>query len=176
MPLFCSLSMLQWLIYLYACLLQLPNAVLILLLVFAIGTPIASKSWSCTEAEDTYCSSLLANPDPVAVKEGFCTMDRSQWAWTTPGQQLVTQYNLICADAWKAQLANTFFFVGYLIGSGICGVVADAYGRKLMTFTATALGAAFTAIALGATNYWALLILRLLTGKLLQRILFTRIS
>jgi MFS family permease len=72
---------------------------------------------------------------------------------------------MICADSWKSQLANSFFFVGYLIGSGVFGTVADAYGRKGMTFGATALAAVFTAAALGVTNYWVLMVLRLLTGE-----------
>lgn len=151
----------------YACLLQVPNAVLILLLVFSLGSPVADKAWTCTQSADAdpFCAAVLANPDAAAVKDGFCSMDSSRWAWTNPGYKLVSHYNLVCAEAWKSQLANSFFFIGYLIGSGACGVVADAYGRKTVTFAATAMGAVFTAAALGATNYWVLMILRLLTGK-----------
>lgn len=149
-------------IYLFACLLQVPNAVLILLMVFSAGSPVLDGAWSCTAdaAADPACAAVVANP----TTEGFCALSPSQWAWTHPNHKVISKFNLVCADAWKCQLANSFFFVGYLIGSGLCGVIADAYGRKGVTFGATCLGAVFTAAALGATNYWVLLALRLLTG------------
>jgi hypothetical protein len=154
---------LQMAIYVFACLLQIPNAVLILLMVFSLGNPIKSGSWACTAdaAADPACAAVFANPDTA----GFCALSRSQWTWTSPNQGFVSKFNLICADQWKSQLANSFFFVGYLIGSGVFGTVADAYGRKGMAFGATALAAVFTAAALGVTNYWVLMVLRLLTGE-----------
>jgi MFS family permease len=155
---------LQLLYYLAGNLLWVPNAVLILMLVFALGSPIADKAWACTDPLDSTCSSLLQNPDTAAVQSGFCTMDPSQWYWTDPGQKVVSRFNLVCKDAWKAQVANSFFFVGYFIGSGLFGVLSDIYGRKISTFGASALAAVFTAACIGATNYWALLSLRLLTG------------
>jgi hypothetical protein len=44
------------------------------------------------------------------------------------------------------------------------GVLSDMIGRKLSTFGASALAAIFTAACIGATNYWVLLALRLVTG------------
>uniref|UniRef100_A0A383VW07 Major facilitator superfamily (MFS) profile domain-containing protein n=1 Tax=Tetradesmus obliquus TaxID=3088 RepID=A0A383VW07_TETOB len=149
-------------IYVSACLLQIPNAVLILLMVFSLGSPITSRSWACTAdaAADPACAAVYLKPDTA----GFCALSPSQWTWTSPNHGFVSKFNLICAEQWKSQLANSFFFVGYLIGSGVCGVVADAYGRKVVAFVATALAALFTAAALGVTNYWVLMVLRLLTG------------
>lgn len=45
------------------------------------------------------------------------------------------------------------------------GVLSDLIGRKLSTFGASALAAVFTAACIGATNYWVLLALRLVTGE-----------
>lgn len=145
-------------------LLWIPNAVMILLMVFSLGTPVADKAWACRDPADVTCSSILQNPDSAAVQSGFCTMDPSQWYWTDPGSKVVSRFGLVCGDAWKAQVANSFFFVGYFIGSGLFGVLSDIYGRKASTFGATVLAAVFTAACIGATNYWVLLALRLVTG------------
>ncbi len=42
-------------------------------------------------------------------------------ARTQPSKSIISQFNLICGSAWKSQLANSGFFVGYLIGSGVFG-------------------------------------------------------
>lgn len=102
-------------------LLWVPNAVMILLMVFSLGSPVADKAWACRDPADSSCSSLLLNPDPAAVQAGFCAMDRQQWEWTDPGSKVVSQFGLVCGDAYKAQIANSFFFVGYFIGSGVFG-------------------------------------------------------
>lgn len=156
---------LQILYYVAGSLLWVPNAVLILLLVFALGSPIADKAWACRDPTDSICSSLLENPDAAAVQAGFCAMQPSQWHWTgDPAAKLVSRFGLVCGDAWKAQVANSFFFVGYFIGSGLFGVLSDKYGRKVSAFGASLLAAVFTAAAAGASNYWGLLSFRLLTG------------
>lgn len=151
--------------YVAGSLLWVPNAVLILLMVFSLGSPIADKAWACSNPNDSICSNLLQNPDPAAVQAGFCSMQPSQWYWTDPGSKVVSRFSLVCGEAWKAQVANSFFFVGYFIGSGLFGVLSDIYGRKISSFGASLLAAVFTAIAAGATNYWGLLSLRLLTGE-----------
>lgn len=92
--------------YVAGSLLWVPNAVLILLLVFALGSPVADKAWRCTDPSDSMCSSLLQNPDPAAVTAGFCAMQQSQWAWTDPGSKVVSRFGLVCGEAWKAQVAN----------------------------------------------------------------------
>jgi hypothetical protein len=80
--------------------------------------PLADKAWACTNpATDAACAALLANTDVAAVSAGFCALSRSQWQWTQPHAKLVSRFNLVCGDAYKAQIANSFFFAGYLLGS-----------------------------------------------------------
>jgi hypothetical protein len=155
----------QILNFVLASLVWIPNAMLILQLVFSMGNPVRDRAWECTDAADAACAAVLASASP---EEGFCRLRRDQWAWTRPGDALVSQFDLVCSgkgggragagcctstschkqrqsrglalscdelaaapdltspgppDAWKSQASNSFFFVGYLIGSGVFGQV-----------------------------------------------------
>lgn len=87
----------------------IPIAVLILALVFGLGTPVKAHQWRCTAPADAACEAAFAADDPAAA--GFCDLGRSQWAWTAPAASLTASYDLVCSNAWKAQVANSFFFV-----------------------------------------------------------------
>ncbi|XP_048087268.1 solute carrier family 22 member 5-like isoform X1 [Alosa alosa] len=43
---------------------------------------------------------------------------------------IVTEWNLVCDDAWKAPFTLTVFFFGVLAGSFCSGIISDRYGRK----------------------------------------------
>jgi MFS family permease len=156
----------QVLAYVTCSLLWVPNAVLILLLVFSLSSPVTDKAWDCTSPDtDAACMALLHNtPDAAAVAAGFCELSPTQWRWTDPGVKLTSRFNLVCGDAWRAQVANSLFFVGYFIGSGVFGILSDRIGRKPSAFGASLLAAVFAAGASAAPTYYALLALRLLTG------------
>jgi MFS family permease len=151
----------QIIIFTLASLMWVPNAVLILLLVFSLGSPVTDRQWTCNQADDATCAAVWSSPDPAV---SFCSLNPSQWSWTHPRTHMVSEFNLICSESWKSQMANSFFFIGYLIGSGLFGNLADSFGRKKALFGATAASAVFTAACIAATNYWVLVVLRLLTG------------
>lgn len=67
-------------------------------------------------------------------------------------------------DAWKAQTANSFFFLGYLVGAGVFGQLADRLGRKACLFAAAGISAAMPAAGLLCRTYWAWLATRALSG------------
>lgn len=77
---------------------------------------------------------------------------------------LVSRFNLICADSWKIQLANSFMFIGCFIGSGLFGALSDRIGRKKPLFMATALAAAATFVSVAAPSYWFVAAMRLIVG------------
>ena len=43
-------------------------------------------------------------------------------------QSIVSDWDLICRDAWKAQATNSGFFLGFLIGAALFGFLADRCG------------------------------------------------
>ncbi|XP_063045864.1 organic cation/carnitine transporter 2-like [Engraulis encrasicolus] len=52
---------------------------------------------------------------------------------------IVTEWNLVCDDAWKAPFTLTVFFFGMLVGSFCSGIFSDRYGRKITFFSAKTL-------------------------------------
>ncbi|GFR46601.1 hypothetical protein Agub_g8204 [Astrephomene gubernaculifera] len=138
------------------------NALLILLMVFhASPSPIKEHWWHCNDANDSRCTEVFALKDPTRE---VCDLPRDSWSWTQPSKSIISQFNLICGAAWKSQFANSGFFMGYLIGSGYFGGLADTRGRKQVLFGCTAIGALFTMAAGLSPNYIAYFIFRLITG------------
>ena len=70
-----------------------PGAVLIMLLVFSIGSPAQDRDWACSDAADAPCVAALTAPDPGAA---LCGLERSQWRWTQPHATLTGQFDLVC--------------------------------------------------------------------------------
>lgn len=84
----------QILNFVLASLAWVPNAMLILMLVFSSGSPVKDHDWKCTDAADAACAAALAAADPAAA--GFCALGRGQWAWTRPQHTLIAQFDLVC--------------------------------------------------------------------------------
>ncbi|EFJ44180.1 hypothetical protein VOLCADRAFT_95576 [Volvox carteri f. nagariensis] len=127
----------------------------------ASPSPLKEHWWRCIDQDDTRCANVFALKDP---SRDICDLPSSSWVWTQQSKSIISQFNLICGASWRSQFANSGFFMGYLIGSGVFGSVADSRGRKPVLFGCTALGAIFTMAAGLAPNYVAYFIFRLITG------------
>ncbi|XP_041108501.1 solute carrier family 22 member 2-like [Polyodon spathula] len=70
----------------------------------------------------------------------------------------VTEFNLVCSDAWMVDLFQSILNLGFLVGTIVMGYVADRYGRKLC-FLVSTLANAITGILVAVSpNYIALVI------------------
>eukprot|EP00197_Chlamydomonas_leiostraca_P012629 CAMPEP_0202879236 /NCGR_PEP_ID=MMETSP1391-20130828/33331_1 /ASSEMBLY_ACC=CAM_ASM_000867 /TAXON_ID=1034604 /ORGANISM="Chlamydomonas leiostraca, Strain SAG 11-49" /LENGTH=609 /DNA_ID=CAMNT_0049561553 /DNA_START=103 /DNA_END=1928 /DNA_ORIENTATION=+ len=149
-------------ICLLASLFWLPNALFILLMVFTGKDPIKERWFECTDPTDTACARVLALSAPASTD--FCGLAPGSWHWTKPSYSVISQFNLVCGKAWLSQLVNSAFFLGYLLGSGIFGTMADHHGRKITLLASTCVATVFTIMAGCAPNYWVYFAARLLTG------------
>lgn len=70
------------------------HAVLILLLVFSIGSPATDRQWECVDPADASCMVALNSETPAA---DMCSLQRSQWRWTEPHMTITAQFDLICS-------------------------------------------------------------------------------
>ncbi|XP_029590282.1 solute carrier family 22 member 5 isoform X1 [Salmo trutta] len=68
---------------------------------------------------------------------------------------IVTEWDLVCGNAWKAPFTVTIFFFGVLSGSFLSGIISDRYGRRFIFFATLALQTVFS-ILQAAANSWEL--------------------
>lgn len=81
---------------------------------------------------------------------------------------IISEFNLVCDDAYKSDLATTIYFTGVTVSGPLFGVLADKYGRKpVIGFTMFASGVVSLAIAI-FRSYVAFVTLRFILGFLIQ--------
>ncbi|XP_010896799.2 solute carrier family 22 member 5 isoform X2 [Esox lucius] len=66
---------------------------------------------------------------------------------------IVTEWDLVCDDAWKAPFTVTIFFLGVVSGSFFSGIISDRYGRRLIFFVTMAVQTIFS-ILQATSNSW----------------------
>ena len=49
-------------------------------------------------------------------------------------ETLVTKWNLVCDESYKVALVLSMYMFGLMIGSFLCGRMADKFGRKFTLF------------------------------------------
>ncbi|XP_028631816.1 solute carrier family 22 member 21 [Grammomys surdaster] len=77
---------------------------------------------------------------------------------------IVTEWDLVCKDDWKAPLATSFFYVGVLLGSFISGQLSDRFGRKNVLFLTMAMHTGFSFIQVFSVNLEMFTLLFTLAG------------
>ncbi|XP_060687121.1 solute carrier family 22 member 2-like [Hemiscyllium ocellatum] len=77
---------------------------------------------------------------------------------------IVTEFELVCADAWKVDLTQACLNVGFLFGTMIMGYAADIFGRKLCFLFATFVTTVSGLLLAFSPNYTWFVIFRTLQG------------
>ncbi|XP_077367185.1 solute carrier family 22 member 2 [Festucalex cinctus] len=87
------------------------------------------------------------------------------WEYDYEGRRsFVTEFDLVCADAWLMDMFQAMLNIGFLLGSIAIGYLADIFGRKLSFVMSNVFnGVAGILVAL-APNYVSMLIFRVLFG------------
>uniref|UniRef100_A0A8C2E7D7 Solute carrier family 22 member 3 n=1 Tax=Cyprinus carpio TaxID=7962 RepID=A0A8C2E7D7_CYPCA len=87
------------------------------------------------------------------------------WEYDYEGRQsFVTEFDLVCEDAWYVDMFQAALGVGFLVGSIAIGYMADKYGR-MKSFLMTNFFIGVTGILVATSpNYIALLVFRVLFG------------
>ncbi|XP_067845367.1 solute carrier family 22 member 2-like isoform X3 [Heptranchias perlo] len=68
---------------------------------------------------------------------------------------IVTEFRLVCADAWKLDLSQACLNLGFLIGTIFLGFGADVYGRKLcFLFSTFVTSVSGLAVAFAPSYIW----------------------
>ncbi|XP_073077180.1 organic cation/carnitine transporter 2 isoform X3 [Manis javanica] len=77
---------------------------------------------------------------------------------------IVTEWNLVCEDDWKAPLIVSLFFWGVLMGSFISGQLSDRFGRKNVLFVTMAMQTGFSFLQIFSKNFEMFAVLFVLVG------------
>ncbi|EDL02053.1 solute carrier family 22 (organic cation transporter), member 1, isoform CRA_b [Mus musculus] len=129
----------------------------------------ASFLSQCMKYEVDWNQSTLDCVDPLsslAANRSHLPLSPCEhgWVYDTPGSSIVTEFNLVCGDAWKVDLFQSCVNLGFFLGSLVVGYIADRFGRKLcllVTTLVTSLSGVLTAVA---PDYTSMLLFRLLQG------------
>ncbi|XP_008066084.1 solute carrier family 22 member 1 isoform X2 [Carlito syrichta] len=123
----------------------------------------------CWRYEVDWNQSTLGCMDPLAN----LTTNRSHlplgpcgdgWVYDTNGSSIVTEFNLVCGDAWKLDLFQSCVNVGFFLGSVVIGYIADRFGRKLCLLATVLVNAISGVLMAFAPDYTSMLLFRLLQG------------
>ncbi|NXS95953.1 S22A3 protein, partial [Jacana jacana] len=113
-------------------------------------------SASCTSPLARYSNRSVGNL-PVAA----C---HDNWVYKQPHSSIVSEYNLVCANAWMLDLSQAILNLGFLAGAFTLGYAADRYGRILI-YLLSCLGVGICGIIVAfAPNFTVFLIFRFLQG------------
>uniref|UniRef100_A0A8C6SC28 Major facilitator superfamily (MFS) profile domain-containing protein n=1 Tax=Neogobius melanostomus TaxID=47308 RepID=A0A8C6SC28_9GOBI len=120
----------------------IPDGYMPLAVVFVSDTPqFGCESQNLTEAP------LSNDTEPCAHGWEFSN--------DTYTSTIVSEWSLVCGDAWKVPFSTSLYFVGGLIGSFICGDLSDRFGRKSIFFLTMAMQSV-TALIQAASINWAM--------------------
>ncbi|XP_060061101.1 solute carrier family 22 member 2 [Erinaceus europaeus] len=86
------------------------------------------------------------------------------WVYDTPGSSIVTEFDLVCANAWMLDLFQSAVNMGFFIGSMVIGFLADRFGRKLCLLATILVNASSGVLVALSPSYTWTLIFRLIQG------------
>ncbi|KAM7172572.1 solute carrier family 22 member 3 isoform 2-T2 [Macrochelys suwanniensis] len=86
------------------------------------------------------------------------------WVYKQPHSTIISEYNLVCANAWMLDLTQAVLNLGFLTGAFTLGYAADRYGRiRIYLYSCLGVGLCGLVVAF-APNFSIFLIFRFLQG------------
>ncbi|NXQ33213.1 S22A3 protein, partial [Alaudala cheleensis] len=84
------------------------------------------------------------------------------WVYERPHSSIVSEYDLVCGNAWMLDLSQAILSLGFLAGAFILGYAADRYGR-ILTYLLSCLGVGICGIIVAfSPNFTVFMIFRFL--------------
>ncbi|KAM4693117.1 solute carrier family 22 member 3 [Discoglossus pictus] len=118
-----------------------------------------NNSISAVSCEDPLSS--LTNQSREQLPLTAC---QDGWVYKEYQSTIISQYNLVCSDAWKLDLTQATLNLGFLVGAFTLGYAADRYGRKI-TYLISAFGVGLSGVVVAfAPNFYVLVFFRFLQG------------
>ncbi|XP_010399523.1 solute carrier family 22 member 3 [Corvus cornix cornix] len=128
-----------------------------------------SISGECERLDVTWdtsvsCTSPLAHYGNHSAGNLPLATCHDNWVYEQPHSSVVSEYDLVCANAWMLDLSQAILNLGFLAGAFILGYAADRYGRILI-YLLSCLGVGICGIIVAfSPNFTVFLIFRFLQG------------
>ncbi|XP_063079304.1 solute carrier family 22 member 2 isoform X2 [Engraulis encrasicolus] len=119
--------------------------------------------WNATGLTCDYPAPQLSEHQLSALPTTACK-DGWEYADYEGRRSFVTEFDLVCADAWLVDMYQATLNVGFLVGSIAIGYLADRFGRKMSFLMSNLMNGIAGIIVAVAPSYSALLVLRTLYG------------
>ncbi|XP_050805065.1 solute carrier family 22 member 3 [Gopherus flavomarginatus] len=115
-----------------------------------------NTSVSCANPLSHFTNRSLGNVPLTSCQDG--------WVYKQPHSTIVSEYNLVCANAWMLDLTQAVLNLGFLTGAFTLGYAADRYGRiRIYLYSCLGVGLCGLVVAF-APNFSIFLIFRFLQG------------
>ncbi|XP_078086610.1 solute carrier family 22 member 3-like [Mustelus asterias] len=116
--------------------------------------------WNATFVDCDYPVSLITN----SSGDILLTPCKNGWFFDGSRTTIVSEYELVCEDAWKVDMSQACLEIGFFLGALTTGYTADRFGRKLCLLACLA-GTGVSGIAVAvAPTYSAFVIFQILEG------------
>ncbi|XP_023339404.1 solute carrier family 22 member 1, partial [Eurytemora carolleeae] len=70
---------------------------------------------------------------------------------------LVTELNLVCGEGWKVAWVGSAYMFGLMVGSFLCGFLADKFGRKIALLIAIIISSSGSLVGAFMPEYYSYL-------------------
>ncbi|XP_075869145.1 solute carrier family 22 member 2-like [Nelusetta ayraudi] len=120
----------------------------------------------CTRYEvDWNGTALGCDAQELNLTGARVTTCQDGWEFDYEGRRsFVTEFNLVCADAWWADMYQSLLNLGFLVGSFAFGYFADRFGRKLSFLLSNILNGIAGIVLAVVPNYSSVLVMRVILG------------
>uniref|UniRef100_UPI0037E705D4 solute carrier family 22 member 2-like n=1 Tax=Semicossyphus pulcher TaxID=241346 RepID=UPI0037E705D4 len=121
---------------------------------------------SCEQHEvDWNTTALTCDTEELNLTNAPVTSCKDGWDYQYEGRKsFVTEFDLVCSDAWLVDMYQATVNMGFLVGSFAFGYFADRFGRKI-SFLMSNIVNFITGIVLAvAPNYVSILVIRTMFG------------
>ena len=124
--------------------------------------------WICASANTSpFCMQHFGEQIPQSsdLFKQRCILNRSDWTFTKDkAYSIVTEYDLICDDAWMASLSNSALFIGWGLTGPLIGYLSDTYVRRIMMISSVQLSTLSIVALYFVNSIWQVILLRIILG------------
>ncbi|XP_040285411.1 solute carrier family 22 member 2 [Bufo bufo] len=130
----------------------------------------STQTSQCLQYDIDWNRTSLSCIDPLGnlTKSGYSNLTLTSctngWVYDTTGSSIVTEFNLVCDDAWKLDLFQSLVNLGFFLGSVFIGYISDRFGRKPCLLTSLLITAIFGVLVAFAPTYPWLITFRFIQG------------